>query len=72
MLLGIELVAPQLPGPACGPVCNADTINALDRTVVGWHSPAARTASNVLIGFNIALPFALDLLTSRRIARRMR
>lgn len=62
VLLGIELVAPQLPGPSCGPVCNADTINALDRTVVGWHSPAARTASNVLIGFNIALPFALDLL----------
>lgn len=62
VLLGIELAAPQLPGPGCGPVCNAETLNALDRTVVGWHSSAARTASNVLIGLNIALPFAFDLL----------
>jgi membrane-associated phospholipid phosphatase len=62
VLLGIELAAPQLPGPSCGPVCNADTLNALDRTVVGWHSSSARTASNVLIGLNIALPFAFDLL----------
>ncbi len=62
VLLGVELAAPQLPGPSCGPVCNIDSLNPLDRSVVGWHSAPARTASNVLIAFNIGLPFVLDLI----------
>lgn len=62
VLLGVELVAPQLPGPGCGPVCDVTTLNALDRPVVGWHSSSARAVSNVLIGVNIALPLVLDLI----------
>lgn len=61
-LLGVELAAPQLPAPSCGPVCDAQAVNALDRVSIGWHSRPAYTASNILIGFNIALPFLVDLL----------
>ena len=62
VLLGLELSAPQLPPPSCGPVCDPQTVNGFDRVSIGWHSQPARTASNVLIGVNIALPFVLDLL----------
>lgn len=60
--LGSELVKSELPGPSCGLSCDAGSLNALDRTVVGNNSAAAHTASEVLVGVNVALPFALDLI----------
>ena len=60
--LTMELIKGELPGPYCGLGCDAQNINALDRTVIGNHSAAARTASDVLLGASVALPFALDLI----------
>jgi membrane-associated phospholipid phosphatase len=57
-----EIMKGELPGPSCGLVCDPQNINALDRTVVGKHSAAARTASDILLYSGIGLPFALDLI----------
>jgi len=60
--LGSELAKRELPGPACGPLCDPQSVNGLDRTVIGNRSPAGRTASDVLLGLHTALPFAIDLI----------
>ena len=60
--LTTELIKGELPGPYCGLTCDPQNINALDRTVVGNHSAAARAASDVLLGASIGLPVALDLI----------
>jgi len=62
VLLGAQLSDSQLPPPSCAPLCDSQTVNALDRVSIGWHSKPARTASDILIGINIALPLVLDLI----------
>jgi len=57
-----ELVKSELPGPYCGLTCSSASVNGLDRLVIGQHSSAARTASDVLAGLNIGLPFGLDFI----------
>lgn len=61
---GIELVKHELPGPYCGLSCSVDELNPLDRTVVGNQSPAARTASDVLLFASVGLPVVADLIDS--------
>jgi len=60
--LGSELAKSELPGPYCGLSCDPGSLNALDRTVVGNNSEVARKVSDVFLGVNIGLPFALDLI----------
>jgi membrane-associated phospholipid phosphatase len=60
--LGSELGKSELPGPYCGLSCDPQSINALDRSVVGNRLPGAALASDVLLGLGIGLPFALDLV----------
>lgn len=56
-----ELAKSELPGPQCGGgSCDPQRINPLDRLSIGSHSQAARTASDVLLGANLGLPFVLD------------
>lgn len=54
-----ELAKSELPGPQCG-ACDPQQINPLDRLSLGSHSQAARTASDVLLGASVGLPFILD------------
>ncbi len=60
--LGSELAKGGLSGPTCDSACVPASVNSLDRTVIGNRSAAARTASDVLLGANIGMPFALDFL----------
>ncbi len=60
--LAMELFKNELPGPYCGLSCDASRINALDRTVVGKHSAAARTTSDVLLWSSVGLPVVIDLI----------
>ncbi len=53
-----ELIKGELEGPWCAPGCDKGTLNALDETVVGNRSEAARLSSDVLVGLAAALPFA--------------
>lgn len=62
LVLGSELAKSELPGPACVPACDASQVNALDRLSIGSHSRAAQTASDVLVGVNLGLPFVLDFI----------
>lgn len=56
-----ELAKSELPGPQCGGGgCDPQRINPLDRLSIGSHSQGARTASDVLLGINLGLPFLLD------------
>jgi len=61
LALTTELVKSELPGPACGTGCDPGGINALDRLGLGSHSRGARTASDLLVGVNVGLPFVIDL-----------
>jgi len=61
-LLGMTISDPQLPPPSCSPLCDAQTVNELDRVSIGWHSKPARTASDILLGMNLVLPVMLDLI----------
>ena len=38
----------EQPSAPCGLDCDPETINSLDRTVVGWHSATASTVSDVV------------------------
>lgn len=49
-------------GPSCGLACDSSTINAFDRSVVGWWNPDAALASDVFLVTTIALPFAAQLI----------
>jgi membrane-associated phospholipid phosphatase len=51
----------ELEGPDCNGPCDPSDVNALDRTVIGYDSHGARTASDALLAAGIALPFALDI-----------
>ncbi len=61
LALTTELVKSELPGPACGTACDPGGINALDSLGLGSHSSGARTASDLLVGVNVGLPFVIDL-----------
>ncbi len=58
--LGMERLGGEHPWAGCG-ACSTAVINGLDRTVIGNHSEAAATVSDVGLAAAIALPFALDL-----------
>lgn len=60
--LGAELVKGELGGPYCGLSCSIDSLNALDRRVVGNHSDLALKLSDGLVASSIALPFVADLI----------
>jgi membrane-associated phospholipid phosphatase len=62
LVLGSELAQSELPGPACGTGCDASQVNILDRISIGSHLRAAQTASDVLVGVNVGLPFVLDFI----------
>lgn len=62
VLLGTTIADPQLPPPSCGLVCDSQTVNGLDRVSIGWNSKPARTASDLFLGINLALPIVLDLI----------
>lgn len=59
LALTAELVKSELPGPGTG--SDPGGINALDRLTLGSHSREARTASDLLVGVNVGLPFVIDL-----------
>ncbi|HEY0133209.1 MAG TPA: phosphatase PAP2 family protein [Nannocystis sp.] len=58
--LGSEYVGKEQRWAGCA-ACDRGEINALDRTVLGNHSAAAKTVSDIGLFSLIALPFALDL-----------
>jgi membrane-associated phospholipid phosphatase len=62
VLLGTTLSDSQLPPPSCSPLCDPATVNGLDRVSIGWNSRPARTASDLFLGINLALPVVLDLI----------
>jgi membrane-associated phospholipid phosphatase len=59
---GTSFVASSAPGSWCGtqatPACDANSVNALDHTAIGFYSPGAGLAANVLVG---VVPGALVL-----------
>lgn len=62
LALTTEVVKSELPGPSCGSGCDPAGINPLDRLGLGSPSAGARTASDVLVGVSLGLPFVLDLI----------
>ncbi|MBI4701058.1 MAG: phosphatase PAP2 family protein [Deltaproteobacteria bacterium] len=57
---GLQLGREAIVGERCAPGCDEDGVNAVDRPFAGRYSAAAATASDVLVGLNLALPVALD------------
>lgn len=68
VVLGLpHLLDDQLAPPWCGLDCDPDSVNRLDRTVIGNHSHTARLISDVGVYTAWALPLALgavDVLAS--------
>ena len=58
--LGSEHIGEEQTWAGCA-ACDRSSINVLDRTVLGNHSAAAKTVSDIGLISLIALPFALDL-----------
>lgn len=67
--LGSSLFAlrEQLITDRCAPHCDAQHINALDRTTLGDYRPGAATAGNILIAVNVGLPLAFDFAYQRAV-----
>jgi len=63
LMLSIDLgFSRQNHGPWCGVACDPSTVNAFDRTVIGWYDTDAALASDVLLGVSIGLPFLAQLI----------
>jgi undecaprenyl-diphosphatase len=67
--LGSSLFAlrEQLVTDRCAPHCDAQHVNALDRTTLGDYRPGAATAGDILILVNVGLPLAFDFAYQRAV-----
>jgi hypothetical protein len=57
-----RLFADEMPGAWCGLKCDPSDVNGLDRSVIGYHSDAARTFSDVVFYSSMLLPHAAGAL----------
>ncbi len=57
-----RLLANEFLTPSCGHACDSSNVNFIDRTVIGNHSPTAKTISDMGLVAAVALPFLGDAL----------
>jgi membrane-associated phospholipid phosphatase len=64
-LAGLSLAFVELPAASCLPNCTPpDSLNALDRLVLGNYSPTAHQTADVVVMSLVLLPLALNLIDS--------
>ena len=61
-VIGVGSTPPPWCGSSTTAPCNASSVNALDRAAIGFYSPSAATAGNVLVGVLPAAFTALDIV----------
>jgi membrane-associated phospholipid phosphatase len=64
-LAGSSIAFVELPDPPCLPVCSPDSINDLDRSVIGNYSERIHTIADVAVLSIAVAPLVLDLADSR-------